>query len=211
MIQVKQQISDVSRTLGTRRLEAGEARVATIVQVYDTNLDDLWDAVTSAERIPRWFVPISGDLREGGRYQLEGHAGGTVTRCDAPHAFDATWEFNNEVSWIEVRLTAEGDGRTRFQLEHTAHVTAEMWDQYGPSAVGIGWDSILLGIANNVAAPGSAITPEEAAAFVASPEGKDFLRQSADAWAEAAIAAGDDPEQARASAGRTYDLYTGAA
>ena len=30
------------------------------------------------ERIPRWFLPVSGDLRLGGRYQLEGNAGGEV-------------------------------------------------------------------------------------------------------------------------------------
>ena len=44
----------------------------------------MWDAVTSAERIPRWFLPISGDLRLGGRYQLEGNAGGEVLECAPP-------------------------------------------------------------------------------------------------------------------------------
>src|SRR5882724_8555264 len=29
-----------------------------------------WDAMTNAERIPRWFLPISADLRLSGRYQL---------------------------------------------------------------------------------------------------------------------------------------------
>ena len=31
---------------------------------------DLWEALTSAERIPRWFAPVSGDLRLGGRFQV---------------------------------------------------------------------------------------------------------------------------------------------
>ena len=44
-------------------------------RTYETTIVDLWDAITSAERIPRRFLPISGDLRLGGRYQLEGHAG----------------------------------------------------------------------------------------------------------------------------------------
>ena len=55
-----------------------------ISAVYDTTLDDLWDACTNAERIPRWFLPVSGELRDGGRYQLEGNAGGTIERCDPP-------------------------------------------------------------------------------------------------------------------------------
>jgi uncharacterized protein YndB with AHSA1/START domain len=211
MIQVKQQINDVRRTLGDRHLEAGQARVATISQVYDTTAEDLWEAVTSAERIPRWFMPISGELREGGTYQLEGNASGTITRCDRPHGFAATWEYNNEVSWIEVRLTPEGEGRTRFELEHVAHVSAELWDQYGPSATGLGWDLALFGLANHFTDPATAIRPEDGAAWMTTPDGKEFMRLSADAWAQLAIGNGDDPEQARASADRTYAAYTGAA
>ena len=209
MIDVKQQISDVRRAVGDRTLEAGEARVSTISQVYDTDIEDLWDAVTDAERIRRWFLPISGDLREGGRYQLQGNAGGTVSRCDKPNGYSATWEFNDQVSWVEVRLTAEGEGRTRFELEHVAHVADEFWDQYGPGATGVGWDGAFLGLAIHLSDPASSMNPEEAMAWGLSPEGKEFNRLSADSWAEAAIAAGGDPEQARAAADRTYGFYTG--
>jgi uncharacterized protein YndB with AHSA1/START domain len=210
MIDAKHHISDVRRTLGTRVLEAGEARVLTISQVYDTDLDDLWDVVTSAERIPRWFLPISGDLSEGGRYQFEGNAGGTITRCDKPHSFAATWEFGDTVSWVEVRLTPEGDGRTRFQLEHVAHVDDALADQYGPGAVGIGWDMGLWGLANHLSDPDTAMNPQAAAAWTASPEGKEFMKMSSDAWAEADIADGTDPERARRLADATYAAYTGA-
>ena len=55
---VRQQISNVSRSLGRRDLEAGEARVSTISQVYDTDIDDLWEVVTRPERIERWFLPM---------------------------------------------------------------------------------------------------------------------------------------------------------
>lgn len=209
MMEVKRQISAVRRTLGSRHLEAGEARVSTISQVYDTDLDDLWDAVTSAERIPRWFLPISGDLREGGHYQIEGHAGGTVSRCDKPHGYAATWEFNGDVSWIEVRLTAEDDGRTRFELEHVAHVADEFWDQYGPGATGIGWDSCLLGLAGHLADPDAVKDTEAVTAWLASDDGKEFLRLSSDSWAEANIAAGADPATARELADRAYAAYTG--
>ena len=62
---------------------------------------------------------------EGGRFQIEGNASGTIQRCNAPHSFTATWEYGGEVSWIELRLTSEANGRTRFELEHTAHVDDE--------------------------------------------------------------------------------------
>ena len=119
MMEVDQQISAVRRTVGDRTLEAGEARVVTISQTYDTDAADLWDACTNIERIPRWFLPITGDLRVGGRYQLDGNAHGTVLTCDPPREFSATWEFGGGVSWIEVRVDRRG--RTAFAIRTPAH------------------------------------------------------------------------------------------
>jgi uncharacterized protein YndB with AHSA1/START domain len=210
MIDVKEQISSVRRELGARTLEAGEARVLTISQAYDTDLDDLWDVVTSPERIARWFLPVTGDLHEGGNYQLEGNAGGTITSCARPRTYSATWEFGGQVSWITVTLTPESGDRTRFELEHVAHVD-EHWGQYGPGAAGIGWDMGLMGLALHVAGPDA---PRDQAAidtWTASDDGKLFMKMSSDAWAEADIASGTDPEDARTRAANTYAAYTGAA
>ena len=206
MIDVSHQISAVRRTLGDRVLEGKEARVLTISQVYDTGVDDLWDAVTSPERIPRWFLPVSGELKAGGKYQLEGNAGGTVERCDPPKSFAATWEYGGNVSWIEVRLTPEGSG-TRFELEHVAHVD-DHWDEFGPGAVGIGWDSALVGLVLHLSAPGTAVDPEAAMAWMMSPDGIRFMTASNEAWYEADVAAGADPANARAAADRTLKAYT---
>jgi uncharacterized protein YndB with AHSA1/START domain len=208
MIDVTHEINAIERHVGSRVLEAGTARTITIVRTYDAQVEDVWDACTNAQRIPRWFLPVSGDLREGGRYAIEGNASGTVERCDAPHGFTATWEFGGEVSWIELRLTPEPNGRTRFVLEHTAHVDDERWAQFGPGAVGVGWDLALLGLsgylANQVTLP-----PSEGAAWTASEDGKRFIALSSDGWRDASIAAGTDPEMARASARRTTAFYTG--
>ncbi|WP_433307279.1 SRPBCC family protein [Actinoplanes sp. CA-030573] len=209
MIDVRQQISNVRRTLGHRTLEAGEARVSTISQVYDTGIDDLWEVVTRPERIERWFMPVSGELKEGGHYQLEGNAGGTVTSCDKPHGYTATWEYGEEVSWIEVRLTPEGGG-TRFELEHVAHVKDEWWDQFGPGATGVGWDGGLYGLARHLDDPSSARPSMEGLmAWVATDEGKAFYRASSDAWAKVAVEAGDDPRAAAERADRVFAFYTG--
>ena len=203
------QISAVERTVGSRTLPAGQARVLTISQTYDAPLADVWDACTSAERIPRWFLPVSGELKLGGRYQLEGNAGGTVERCDPPHSFAATWEFAGEVSWVEVRLTEAGAGRTRFELEHVAHVDDERWAEYGPGAVGVGWDSALLGLASHLAADGSGVRPEEAVAWMGSDEGRRFMAESSDRWTEASIAAGTPVDEAHAAGKRVTAAYTG--
>jgi uncharacterized protein YndB with AHSA1/START domain len=208
MIDVGHQISAVERTIGDRVLEAGTARALTASQVYDAQLEELWSACTSAERIPRWFLPISGDLRVGGRYQLEGNASGTIERCDPPRSFAATWEYGGEVTWIEVRLEPEGDGRTRFTLEHVAHVDDDRWLQYGPGAVGVGWDLALMGLGLHLAT-GVANDPAESAAWMGSPEGIEFITRSSRLWADASIATGTDAIEARAAQERTTAFYTG--
>jgi uncharacterized protein YndB with AHSA1/START domain len=210
MIDVKQQISAVRRTVGTRVLEAGTARLLTISQAYDTDVDDLWNAVTDPDRISRWFLPISGDLTVGGRYQFQGQAGGTVERCERPTGFSATWEYGGQVSWIEVRLSDEGDGRSRLELEHVAHVDEDMWARFGPGAVGIGWDSALMGLALHVPSGDVVNDPETTAAWVASPDGKLFMTLSSEAWYEANVASGTDEATARGAADRSTAAYTGA-
>lgn len=210
MIDVDGQINAVTRGLGTRALDAGEAWVITISQVYDTGVDDLWDACTNPERIPRWFLPVSGDLRLGGRYQLEGNAGGTVERCDPLKGFATTWEYGGDVSWIEVRLTPEAGGGTRFELEHVAHVDDERWARYGPGATGVGWDMSLVGLRIHLAT-GTAVDRAEAEAWATSADGRRFMALSSDRWCAASIEAGADEAAARAAAARTLAAYTGEA
>ena len=208
MIDLRQQINDVRRTLGDRTLEAGQARVLTISQVYDTDIDDLWQVVTRPERIARWFLPVTGELKEGGSYSLQGNASGTITKCDKPRGYDATWEFGGMVSWIEVRLRPEGGG-TRFELQHIAHVDDNMWDQYGPGATGVGWELGFMGLAMHLADPVASPDPASMQTWHETPEGREFIRAAADRWAGAAIEYGDDPEKAKASGDRTYGFYTG--
>ncbi|MEV8636348.1 SRPBCC family protein [Streptosporangium sp. NPDC051023] len=210
MIETTQQINAVRRQVGTRVLDAGEARVATISQTYDATVEDVWDACTNPERIPRWFLPVSGDLRLHGRYQLEGNAGGVIESCDPPKGFTATWEYGGDVSWIEVSLSSEPDGRTRFTLEHIAHVDQERWDEFGPGAVGVGWDLGLVGLTLHLSSGSSrvAVDPQESAAWVISEEGRRFMTLSSLRWCEANITAGADEAAARAAEARTTAAYT---
>jgi uncharacterized protein YndB with AHSA1/START domain len=209
MIDVVHQINAVQRRVGARTLAAGEARTVVISRVYDADVEDVWDACTSPERIARWFLPVSGDLKPGGRYQIQGHAGGTIERCDPPKSFFLTWESGDQVSWVEARLTAEGVSTTRLEIEHIAHVDDETWAQFGPGATGVGWDSIVLGLSRNLAgAP--AMDPAQGAAWAASDEGKRFMTLSGERWREAHVASGADETQAREMAERVIAAYTGA-
>lgn len=205
-VDVDHHINAASRTVGARTLEAGEAQVVTISRTYDEPIEDVWEALTNVERIPRWFLPITGELRVGGRYQLEGNAGGVVERCEPPRAFDATWEFGGGVSWIEVRL-AEGGAGTRFTLTHIAQVDDETWEHYGPGATGIGWDGAVLGLTLHLAT-GAANDRAEAVAWSMTEQGIGFNRLSGERWHDADVAAGNDPEVARERADRAITAYT---
>ena len=143
MIDVTHQINAVRRTVGARTLEAGEARVVTISQSYDTDAADLWDACTNIERIPRWFLPITGDLRVGGRYQLEGNANGTILTCDPPREFTATWECGGDVSWIEVQSHQRGFATGHGSNCNTSRTSTTTGSEFGPGAVGMGYDGAL--------------------------------------------------------------------
>ena len=191
MIDVDHQINAVRRTVGGRTLEAGEARVVTISQSYDTDAGDLWDACTNVERIPRWFLPITGDLRVGGHYQLEGNANGTILTCDPPREFTATWEFGDDVSWIEVRITGDGPDRSRFELQHISHVD-DHWEQFGPGAVGMGYDGALVGLTIHLST-GEAVDPSFGQQWMASEDGRRFMTLSGEAWYEANVAARRGP------------------
>ena len=118
--------------------------------------------------------------------------------------------MGGEVSWIEVHLTPESDERTRFTLEHVAHVDDQRWTEYGPGAVGVGWDSGLLGLASHLDAAVGGSPRDQAATWIGSEDGRLFMTLSGEAWAEADIAGGADPQAARAAAARTIAAYTGA-
>ena len=204
-LNVAGQLGTVERTVSSLERDGQPARAVTLARSYATTVEDLWDAVTNAERIARWFLPISGDLALGGRYQLEGNAGGSITHCERPSFLALTWEFGGDVSWVEVRLAEDGP-RARLVLTHTALLT-DHWHEFGPGAVGVGWELGLVGMELHLTRPNEPKIDEET--FHTTAEGKALLTGSSEAWGRAAVAAGTDPEVAIAAANRTTAFYTG--
>ena len=198
----------VERSVASLERDGRPARAITLSRSYPTTVDDLWDAVTNGERIPRWFLPVSGNLEPGGRFQFEGNAGGAITACEPPVRLALTWEYGGDVSWVEVRIADDGAGGARLALTHTA-LPSEHWDRYGPGATGVGWEAGLVGLALHIAQPAAPKLDLDEAAFAASRDGKAFYAGSSEAWGEAAVAAGTDPRAARAAAARTTAAYTG--
>ncbi|MCH7691115.1 MAG: SRPBCC domain-containing protein [candidate division Zixibacteria bacterium] len=120
----------VKRKVEQRQLEGRPAYAIVLESTYDVDANELWDALTNKDRLSLWFLPVSGELRTGGNYQLEGNAKGSINRCDQPKGFDITWEFGDNVSWVKVDLTAVTESQTTLRLEHLAIAEGEHWENY---------------------------------------------------------------------------------
>jgi uncharacterized protein YndB with AHSA1/START domain len=113
-----------SRILGSLRSEDGVG-VVRIEDRYDTDIDDLWSAITDPARLARWHGQVEGDLRPGGEFRLSIEADdiestGRVEACEPPRRLVVTARETDESyqrgqgvppfdSVREVTLTADGD------------------------------------------------------------------------------------------------------
>lgn len=189
MIDAVNQLKAIHREVGTKPIEGGEGVGVLMRRTYHTSIEDVWDAVTDPERLRRWFLPISGDLRVGGTFQLEGNAGGEILECDRPRLLRVT--FGGPTSVVELRLAEEGDEQTTLELEHT--VPIEMAGSVaGALFVGPGWDGAFVAL--GLYFDGDIADDPVAAAD--SPEAHELMRQSIVVWTEAVEAAGTaSPDQ----------------
>lgn len=99
---------------------------------YRTTPEDLWAALTTPERLARWFAPVAGDLHLGGNYHIDFEPGddaqqvhGVITACDAPHELTVTWKAKTEENSSEVHCTLtpgdsdSGHSGTHLTLTHS--------------------------------------------------------------------------------------------
>lgn len=197
------ELERVRRSVASENAPDGPVHVVELRRTYDAPAEDVWDACTNPERIPRWFLPVSGDLRLGGRFQLEGNAGGEITECEPPRRLAVTWEFGGDASLVTLDLAPGGGGATELLLRHAVGDN-DHWATYGPGATGVGWDLTLLGLAQYVRTGALSVDPET---FLTSPEAVAFMRRSAAGWGAAHAAAGTRTEIADEAAARTSAFY----
>jgi len=102
---------------------ADDARTLLIRRRYDAAVADVWDACTDPERINRWFLPVTGELRAGGSFSIQGNAHGEILRCEPPRLLRLSWLYGDQpASQVELRLAAAGAeaAETVLELEHSA-------------------------------------------------------------------------------------------
>jgi uncharacterized protein YndB with AHSA1/START domain len=112
--------------VGTRILGSlGSAQGKGVVRIedrYETDIDDLWSAVTDPSRLARWFGQVEGDLHPGGEFRLsvEWDGNGRVEACEPPRRLRVTWRESDESfrkgrgvppfdATVEATLTADRD------------------------------------------------------------------------------------------------------
>lgn len=146
-------MTGTGRIIGTTRA-TGDGRGAVRVEdVYDTGVDDLWDAVTDPGRLARWVAEVTGELRPGGRVHARFTSGwdgpGRIDVCEAPHRLAVTMSPGTpEETVIEAVLSAvpgSAAGRTRLVVEERGIPVGEL------GAHGAGWQAHVEDLAAHLA------------------------------------------------------------
>ncbi len=103
------------RILGSLRSLDGKGIVC-MEDRFDTDIDDVWSALTDPSRLLRWLGDVEGELRQGGEFRAHFFATGwegtgRVESCEPPWRFRVVTKDPDQPNEhvIEATLTAEDD------------------------------------------------------------------------------------------------------
>ena len=189
------QIGAVQRGLGSLEHRGKPARALTAERTYGATATDVWDALTNPERLPRWFLPVEGDLRLGWPVPAQGQRG-WHDRALRPAA------RARRVLGVRRRHQL-GRGRPeRVRRRHHAGAAPHAAD--APTSTGSATGQAPSGSAGTSRCSGCAprgggetVDPAAFEAWRQSDDGRDFMTRSSDAWRDADVAGGTDPADAR--------------
>ena len=128
-----------NRIVGSLRRVDGVAGAIRVEDVYDTDIDDLWSALTDRRRLARWIATVEGDLRPGGRVQVwftsSSGGPGRIEVCQPPRRLLVILDpDSDEETAIEAILTPVGE-QTRLAIEQRGLPLAEL------AGHGAGWQA----------------------------------------------------------------------
>jgi uncharacterized protein YndB with AHSA1/START domain len=138
-----------TRIIGSfRRLDDGKGAVV-MEDLYDTDIDDLWSAVTDPDRLARWLATVDGELRLGGPIHAKftsGYEGpGRIDLCEAPRRLQVVFEPGApDETVMEANLTPVGS-RTRLIIEERGLPLEEI------PGHGAGWQAHVEDLAAHLA------------------------------------------------------------
>jgi uncharacterized protein YndB with AHSA1/START domain len=108
-----------ARILGSLRTIDGQG-VVRMQDRFDTDIDDVWSALTDPRRLARWMGEVKGDLRLGGEFRARVLASGAegigrVDACEPPRLLLLTMRDADpqpgqpDETVIDATLAADGD------------------------------------------------------------------------------------------------------
>ena len=107
-----------SRILGSLRSADGTG-VVRMEDRFDTDIDDVWSALTDPLRLVRWLGEVEGDLRLGGEFRFRFFASGSegtgrVEACEPARRLLLAIKGQDEPyeQAIQATLAADGDQTT---------------------------------------------------------------------------------------------------
>ena len=205
MIDIVHEIEAVQREIGKGRIAAGEGRAIRLQRDYDApdrrrlgcadqpGADRPLVPADQRRLPPRRPLPVRGQRRGRDRR----------LRASEPAQGDLGLRRDGDRRRRLRGRGPAGDRRRRgdpLRAGARAVVPEDCWDEYGPGAVGVGWDRGLLGLTLHLRGE-SVGDPDRLAAVGRGPR---FSTRSSEAWGEANGAAGADPDVA-SRAGREHD------
>ena len=137
-----------ARIVGTLRAEAGKG-IVRMEDRYETDVEDLWSAVTDPSRLARWVAEVDGDLHVGGEFRARFTSGwdgiGRVEVCEPPRLLLVTLSPGQDnATVVEARLFADAD-QTRLVIEERGLPLDELAEH------GAGWQAHTEDLAAHLA------------------------------------------------------------
>lgn len=107
--------------LGSMRRIDDKHGAVRVEDVFDTDIHDLWSAITEPQRLARWIATVGGGLRVGGTVHAKSTSTweglGRIDVCEPPNRLLLTMEpGTDDEAVIESKLTSEGS-HTRLVVE----------------------------------------------------------------------------------------------
>ena len=138
------------KLLGSLRRIDETKGVVRVEDLYHTDIEDLWDAVTNPDRLARWIATVPDDIQKGNEFNASFTSGFEgrcrIEVCERPHRLLVTaWDpETGDASTIEAQLARAVDG-THLVIEESG-VPVEQLAGYGA-----GWQVHAEDLAGHVA------------------------------------------------------------
>lgn len=142
------------------------AHTLTLIRRYASPPADVWSAVTTPERIGRWYGTIVGAAPRapGDRFEVD-LGGGMVRRavlenCDAPHSLSYTWwSGDDDPGLVRLRLAPVTGGGAADGGGTELTVTHDRLQPHHLLGYGGGWEQSLVALAGTLGDPVGAGEP----------------------------------------------------